>query len=84
MATTASAERRPAGRGRSAAHRDISTPEGVALPVDLASRGERAAAFLIDLLIIIGCFIGIVLLALRSLIGVSGAEDGSHWFWIAC
>ena len=34
--------------------REIVTPEGVALPVDLADRGERAGAVLIDLMIIYG------------------------------
>ena len=47
--------------------------------MDLASRGERAAAFLIDLFAIIVGFVGIVLLLV--LIGVSGAEMGA-WFWI--
>lgn len=62
-----------------AARRMIATPEGVLLPVDLASRGERAAAFLIDLFAIIAGFVGFVLLLV--LIGVSGAEMGA-WFWI--
>ena len=62
-----------------AARRMISTPEGVLLPVDLASRGERAAAFLIDLFTIIVSFVCIVLVLV--LVGISGAEMGA-WFWI--
>src|SRR5262245_44079066 len=67
------------GASDPAARRMIATPEGVLLPVDLASRGERAAAFLIDLFAIVAGFIGFVLLLL--LIGISGAKMGA-WFWI--
>jgi uncharacterized RDD family membrane protein YckC len=42
--------------------RSIVTPEGVPLPVDLASRSERAAAFLIDLVIILAILLLLVLL----------------------
>jgi uncharacterized RDD family membrane protein YckC len=45
-----------------AARRNIETPEGVLLPVDLASRGERAAAFLIDLFAIIAAFVAVLLI----------------------
>lgn len=62
-----------------AARRMIVTPEGVLLPVDLASRGERAAAFLIDLFVIIVGFVCTILLLI--LVGISGAEMGA-WFWI--
>jgi len=44
--------------------RDIVTPEGVRLQVELADIGERAAAFLIDFSIILGTNIAIVVLAL--------------------
>jgi len=67
-------------------HRSIVTPEGVALPVELASRSERAAAFLIDLLIITGCFIALGLLAAAAgLLGFrSGGDRGiAIWVWIA-
>jgi uncharacterized RDD family membrane protein YckC len=66
-------------------HRSIVTPEGVALPVELASRSERAAAFLIDLLIITGCFIGLGLLALLAgLLGFRAEDRGvAIWVWIA-
>jgi uncharacterized RDD family membrane protein YckC len=59
--------------------RHIVTPEGVALPVELAGRSERAAAFLIDLLIMAACFVVLILLALAA-----GLNDfGSDWIWIA-
>jgi uncharacterized RDD family membrane protein YckC len=67
-------------------HRNIVTPEGVALPVELAARSERAAAFLIDLLIITGCFIALGLLAMAAgLLGFrSGGDRGiAIWVWIA-
>ena len=66
--------------------RNIVTPEGVALPVELGSRSERAAAFLIDLLIITGCFIALGLLALAAgLLGfrTEGERGVAIWVWIA-
>jgi uncharacterized RDD family membrane protein YckC len=75
------------GETDEAARRHIVTPEGVALPVELAGRSERAAAFLIDLLIMVGCFIGLVLLAwmagLTAAVSDSGAGRGvAAWVWI--
>ena len=66
-------------------HRSIVTPEGVALPVELGSRSERAAAFLIDLLIITGCFVGLGLLAMAAgLLGFGSEDRGiAVWVWIA-
>ena len=67
-------------------HRNIVTPEGVALPVELGARSERAAAFLIDLLIITGCFIALGLLALAAgLLGLrsNGDRGIAIWVWIA-
>jgi len=68
-------------------HRDIVTPEGVALPVELAARSERAAAFLIDLLVITGCFIALGLLAWAAgLLGFTGSRGDrgvAMWVWIA-
>lgn len=49
--------------------RDIITPEGVRLSVELAERGERAAAILLDLLMMVGLFIG-GLLTLVILLGI--------------
>jgi uncharacterized RDD family membrane protein YckC len=59
--------------------RHIVTPEGVALPVELGGRSERAAAFLIDLLIMAGCFVVLILLAFAA--GLNRFE--SDWLWIA-
>jgi uncharacterized RDD family membrane protein YckC len=65
--------------------RSIVTPEGVALPVELGSRSERAAAFLIDLLIITGCFIALILLAIAAgLLGFSDSgSDRSISNWVS-
>jgi len=62
-----------------AARRTIETPEGVLLPVDLASRGERAAAFLIDLFAIV-----VALVALFLVFGFAGisADLMGAWFII--
>ena len=65
MATAASV--RVAGRkGSQAGRREIITPEGVPLPVDLADRGDRAAAVLIDLVIIFATIAGLTLLVLLA------------------
>lgn len=62
-----------------AARRTIETPEGVLLPVDLASRGERAAAFLIDLFAIIVAIVALFLIA--GFAGISSDTMGA-WFII--
>ena len=63
---------------RSRRLRDIVTPEGVALPVDLADRGERAAAVLIDLIIIV---VALVVLWLALWAALSGGRftETSGW-----
>ena len=61
MAASAPAAVREAGRS---GLRTIVTPEGVALPVELAGRGERAVAFLIDLTILVAAIVGLLLLGL--------------------
>ncbi len=68
MATTADGR----ARGRHRRHRDIVTPEGVALPIELAQLGERAAAFLIDLLLLVTgiVFPALLLVLLAMLAGV--------------
>ena len=55
-------------------HRDLITPEGLALPLTIASRGARAGALVLDLAIILFSFIlvGIVLAAVG--IGVLDAN----------
>jgi len=66
------------------ARRHIVTPEGVALPVDLAGRSERAAAFFIDMLIIGGCLFAIALLAILA--GFAGVGQRNFlvakWVWV--
>ena len=52
-----------------ARRRQIITPEGVAVPVDLADRGDRAAALLIDLSIIAAALIALFLLAFAAALG---------------
>jgi len=49
--------------------REIVTPEGVPLPVELAEYGERVAAFLLDMLFWLLATIAIYLLALFLLLG---------------
>ena len=75
------------GEADEKSHRNIVTPEGVALPVELAARSERAAAFLIDLLIITGCFILLGLLAwwagLLEFAGSRSDRGLAMWVWIA-
>ncbi|HEY7689006.1 MAG TPA: RDD family protein [Dongiaceae bacterium] len=61
------------------ARRHIETPEGVLLPVDLASRGERAAAFMIDLFAIVASFV-VILLTMMG-VGIAGADLGA-WYQI--
>jgi uncharacterized RDD family membrane protein YckC len=58
----------PARHRRSDRDRVLVTPEGVALPLTLASRGARAGALLLDL-IIIGVLIGATTLILLSMGG---------------
>src|SRR5262245_56190579 len=73
------------GEADERSHRDIVTPEGVALPVELGSRGERAAALLIDLLIITGCFIclGLVAVLVGAISLTAGGDKGvTTWVWI--
>ena len=57
--------------------RQIITPEGVALTVRLADRGERAGAVLIDLLFIFGGILGLTLVFMFAfwIGGLSGAGE---------
>jgi uncharacterized RDD family membrane protein YckC len=52
--------------------RELITPEGVDLRLHLAQAGERAAAFLIDAVIIVGLLIGLSIVVLLALIGAKG------------
>jgi uncharacterized RDD family membrane protein YckC len=53
--------------------RDVTTPEGVPLRFELATRSDRATALIIDLTIIFGVIIGLglLMLLLASVIGLS-------------
>jgi len=59
--------------------REFVTPEGVDLRLHLASVGERASAFVLDLAIIIGILIvfTIATIMLAAGIGIGGGENGS-------
>ncbi|WP_119299566.1 RDD family protein [Dongia deserti] len=61
-------ERAESGRRQAA----ILTPEGVELRVELAERGERAGAFLIDALIIVAAVIALVFLTLYLMTALEG------------
>lgn len=54
--------------------RDVTTPEGVVLRFELASRSDRVAALIIDLMIIAGVIFGLGLLVfvLALMLGLSG------------
>jgi uncharacterized RDD family membrane protein YckC len=54
--------------------RELVTPEGLALPLTLASRGARAGALILDLLVILGTFIVFVIILGMLGIGVLGAN----------
>ena len=66
------ADAKPSGRsGAFPGQRALITPEGVALPVMLADRGERAAALLIDL-----CIMGVGIVVLVALLIAALAGGG--------
>lgn len=56
----------------SAMRRSLVTPEGVDLGLVLASGGQRAAAFFLDLLIMLGALIALTLIAVFTFFGGSG------------
>ena len=53
--------------------RSISTPEGVVLPVELGQRGERAVAFILDILIVFGTLFVIYFVLAITLISSRGS-----------
>ena len=63
-----------ARRPDAASRREIITPEGVPLAVELASRWERATAVIIDLAIMLGV---VLVLTLLGLLAAGGASRGS-------
>ena len=63
--------------------RMLVTPEGVPLPLELADAGQRAAAFLLDMLVVVGSFIAVTIFLLfvsRSLPG-RGVERALGVIW---
>ena len=56
--------------------REMVTPEGLALPLTVASRGSRAGALLLDLAIIFGGFL--VLAIFLGLVGINTLDDSSE------
>jgi uncharacterized RDD family membrane protein YckC len=69
---------RPIGSGSRLA-RWIETPEGVILPIELGQRGERAVAFILDFLIVLGIIIALYLLLIMVILG--GSFGGIGWLF---
>lgn len=67
---------KPGAMARKKNARDVVTPEGVPLHFELASRSDRASAFLIDVVIMVSVVIG---LALAFLFLALGGLDISGW-----
>jgi uncharacterized RDD family membrane protein YckC len=65
-------------RSRSSRQRELVTPEGLALPLTLASRGSRAGALLLDLVFVaIGMLIFLIVLGLVGINLFSEAESAN-------
>jgi uncharacterized RDD family membrane protein YckC len=62
----------PHSRDLAKRHRDLVTPEGLALPLTIASRGARAGALVLDLALIFGALI--VLLIVLGMVGIGVLE----------
>lgn len=60
--------------------RSISTPEGVVLPVVLGQRGERAVAFILDILIVFGTLFAIYFVLALTILASQGT---SGWLFSA-
>jgi uncharacterized RDD family membrane protein YckC len=60
--------------------RSIPTPEGVVLPVELGQRGERAVAFILDILIVFGALFGIYFVLVLTILAARGT---SGWLFSA-
>ncbi len=67
---------RLSGRNPSRLERNIVTPEGVLIPVRLASLDQRLIAFTLDMVIVLGCVIVVVVLGALAFIG-----QRSHIAW---
>ena len=59
--------------------RRLVTPEGVDLSLRLATRGQRAAAFTLDLIIMLGILIGFTILALIGIFTAAGEYVAILW-----
>lgn len=57
--------------------RELVTPEGLSLPLTLASRGARAGALLLDLAVIFGAFIVVAIVLVAMGIGFFAADGGA-------
>jgi uncharacterized RDD family membrane protein YckC len=66
-----------AARRPGASTREFVTPEGVDLRLHLASVGERASAFVLDLVIIIGILIVFTIVTIMLAAGIGAGENGS-------
>ena len=60
-----------ARKGAEAGRRDVLTPEGVPIALTIAERGDRAAAFLIDAVII---FAALLLVSMLAIFGAGGGD----------
>jgi len=65
------AETRTIGHSGARGRRQIITPEGVPLDVRLADRGERAAAFIIDMLIMVAVLTVLTVLTVVAILGTA-------------
>jgi len=57
------------------------TPEGVPLPLEIADAGQRAGAFLLDILILFGSMIGVTILLLLASRAVPGTNRAAILIW---
>ena len=74
----AQAQPTPRGLPDQRSLRAVITPEGVPLPFTLASRGARAAALFLDLMMIVGATVGatVILVKLAGIVGID-VEDST-------
>jgi uncharacterized RDD family membrane protein YckC len=57
------------------------TPEGVPLPLEIADAGQRAGAFLLDILILFGSMIGVTILLFLASRAVPGTNRAAILIW---
>lgn len=74
--TVAAETGRPVPKGRAKDARDVVTPEGVPLHFELASRSDRATAFIIDIVIMV---VTVIALAVAFVFLAFGGLDISGW-----